>query len=350
MRRAAHAAGIITTFTSSQLQLRSEPEAAAVSVLQEHGLHLSQHDSMLLIDAGGGTVDLSLHEVTAAASSSNNSSSSGGSSSSYRLKELVPCTAELAGASFVDTAFTAYLLRTTGLSEQDWQEWKSQNLIRSQRLMTNEWESAKRAFGLSGQLQRVEVLLPQSLIAVLPDSMREQLEASNDILQIPANDMRSELFDPSISRIISGALKMLAVVGTADYIFLAGGFSENPYLRSELEKALGHRAAKGFWTCSNGGSAVLKGEWLLAPAQTLIESVSQSLCMVTESYVADMLGLQHHHGNDCCCCQQLLACLLWLQSICIENSSRCSLRPGGPRSRQQAVYRCVQPHAVCYTC
>jgi molecular chaperone DnaK (HSP70) len=252
MRRAAQNAGIVTPLTSSQLQLRSEPEAAAVSLLQEHRLHLDQHDSMLLIDAGGGTVDLSLHEVTAAASSS---------SSSYRLKELVPCTAELAGASFVDTAFTAYLLQKTGLSQQQWQDWKSRNQIRSQRLMTNEWETVKRAFG-SSRMQDIEIELPQNLISVLPEQFQEQLEANENMLRIPADDVRRELFDPCIAKIISGAQKMLAVVGSADYILLAGGFSESPYLRSELERALKNRATKGFWTCSNGGSAVLKGEWL----------------------------------------------------------------------------------------
>jgi molecular chaperone DnaK (HSP70) len=282
MRRAAQNAGIITTLTSSQLQLRSEPEAAAVSVLQEHDLHLSQHDSMLLIDAGGGTVDLSLHEVTSAG---------GSSSSSYRLKELVPCTAELAGASFVDTAFTSYLLRKTGLSEQEWHEWKSQNQIRAQRLMTNEWESAKRAFGSSSSssssgrgLQDIETELPQTLIAVLPDQFREQLEANENMCRIPANDVRSKLFDPCIAKIISGAQKMLAVVGTADYIFLAGGFSESPYLRSELQRVLGRRASQGFWTCSNGGSAVLKGEWLLAPAHGWSNSAGRPGWVISSSF------------------------------------------------------------------
>jgi hypothetical protein len=252
MRQAAHSAGITATLTSQQLQMRGEPEAAAVSVLQEHAVQLSQYDSLLLIDEGGGTVDLSLHEVASAASSSSSSSSS------FCLKELVPCAAELAGASFVDAAFAAHLLHATALSRQQWQAWVHQ-YPGQHRLLKKNWEIAKRGFGLGGQAA-LSVELPQGLINQLPEPVAEQLMDNHNCLVIAAEVACCQLFDPCIAKVISRTQQLLSVVGSADFIFLAGGFSESPYLRSWLQQALCHRAAKGLFTCSNGSSAVLKGE------------------------------------------------------------------------------------------
>lgn len=64
MRQAAYGAGMIDTRDSPFLQFRTEPESAAIAVMQEHGHSIRQGDTAMVIDAGGGTVDFSLHELS----------------------------------------------------------------------------------------------------------------------------------------------------------------------------------------------------------------------------------------------------------------------------------------------
>jgi molecular chaperone DnaK (HSP70) len=69
MREAAMAAGFVGTVNSSNLVIATEPEAAALAVGQKQTeLTPLAHSggSFMVIDMGGGTIDMTIHEVQSA--------------------------------------------------------------------------------------------------------------------------------------------------------------------------------------------------------------------------------------------------------------------------------------------
>ena len=100
MRAAAHQAGMITTLDSPDLTITYEPEAAALYALR-HGTNRLRHgDTFMIVDAGGGTVDITLHSVD--------------DSDLLRgpvLAEEVPGGATLTGGTFVDSQWQAAFIR-----------------------------------------------------------------------------------------------------------------------------------------------------------------------------------------------------------------------------------------------
>lgn len=63
MRKAAFEAGITTSLDSDALVLLHEPEAAALYAMQKAEMGLTNGTSFLIIDAGGGTTDITMHNV-----------------------------------------------------------------------------------------------------------------------------------------------------------------------------------------------------------------------------------------------------------------------------------------------
>ena len=81
------------------LQMISEPEAAAVAVLKDRirATSLAKNDVYVVVDAGGGTVDLTSYQVD--------------SVEPLRLKEAAPGTGDVCGATFLEVNFRK-MLRT----------------------------------------------------------------------------------------------------------------------------------------------------------------------------------------------------------------------------------------------
>jgi molecular chaperone DnaK (HSP70) len=64
MREAAMDAGIITSLQSASLVIATEPEAAALAAQQRKDLMgLTAGGKFMVIDMGGGTVDMTIHKV-----------------------------------------------------------------------------------------------------------------------------------------------------------------------------------------------------------------------------------------------------------------------------------------------
>jgi hypothetical protein len=62
MRRAAHEAGLIPEESSDRLELALEPEAACIACEAENPA-LENGDTFMVLDCGGGTVDITMHRV-----------------------------------------------------------------------------------------------------------------------------------------------------------------------------------------------------------------------------------------------------------------------------------------------
>ncbi|CAN0209375.1 unnamed protein product, partial [Scytosiphon promiscuus] len=96
MRVAAHKAGLINTVDSPQLRLCLEPEAAYLAVgIKDDPERFQPGNQMMIVDCGGGTVDITTHEVL--------------STTPLRLKEIRPPTGGPWGSTYVDKAFVAWL-------------------------------------------------------------------------------------------------------------------------------------------------------------------------------------------------------------------------------------------------
>ena len=129
MRHAAYYAGIISTVDSPQLHLCLEPEAACLAVnLKEAPRMCTQGTTMMIVDCGGGTVDITSHEIL--------------SSKPLRLKEVLPPSGGQWGSSCVDDAFKDWFRGFLGVSIFD--QVKHSAAFFSLML---QWEDAKTNFG-----------------------------------------------------------------------------------------------------------------------------------------------------------------------------------------------------------
>ena len=95
MRVAASQAGLIDTESSEQLELALEPEAACVACETESA-NLEQGDTFMILDAGGGTVDITMHTVRSPLPS-------------LKLDELCAPSGGPWGSTYVDAEFEQFI-------------------------------------------------------------------------------------------------------------------------------------------------------------------------------------------------------------------------------------------------
>ncbi|KAF6254621.1 hypothetical protein COO60DRAFT_300966 [Scenedesmus sp. NREL 46B-D3] len=230
MREAALDADIIPTLHSPALMLATEPEAAALIVQQRS--HLTGLGSgvrrFMVIDMGGGTVDMTLHKSEAALQ--------GGD---LVLTEVTHRECLPEGATCVDARFLEHLAGQLG--GDTYADWASDPANAGDLLDFKymEWEACKCSFGGSNNAAApVQVSVPYSLVYSADDSTRDELEKEGNRMLLP-HDVMASFFKPSLEAIAAKAKDMLARAGGADTVVLVGGFSGSKhaicYLRGKLE-------------------------------------------------------------------------------------------------------------------
>ena len=128
MRVAAHKAGITATIDSPSLQLCLEPEAACLAMTSIEAPNLAQAGTkVMILDCGGGTVDITTHEVL--------------STSPLRLKELRPPTGGAWGSTCVDSAFMRWC--RVFLGEDHYDQVRGSAAFYS---LLRQWEEGKTTF------------------------------------------------------------------------------------------------------------------------------------------------------------------------------------------------------------
>ena len=105
-------------------------------------LHRVTGDVVLVVDLGGGTVDFTVHELVAG----------GAADGADHFKEVCCRRAELAGSTFLDDRFEAYLAERLGLGESGYAAWKDEKPRHWLSLM-HAWEDQKRTFGEGDELR-----------------------------------------------------------------------------------------------------------------------------------------------------------------------------------------------------
>ncbi|KAG0580945.1 hypothetical protein KC19_4G212300 [Ceratodon purpureus] len=229
MRLCAEMAGLVQeqdddAGSPHPLKLLIEPEAASVYCQMKLTDHeWNKGDKFLVVDCGGGTVDLVLHEKL-------------GSGSSVSVREVQESSGDLCGGYQVDEEFFRFLKRKISCFERFERQYPATVLAFSQ-----EWERMK--FAYAGEMKDEHVELPPKLAAMWEDCSTDSLPndfISYDELLLTNADMKA-IFDPVVNKIL--LLISLRMVADLKSIMVVGGFSASPYLMRRIRETFGGRVA-----------------------------------------------------------------------------------------------------------
>lgn len=261
MKKAAYAANLCTSENPSQESFRLvlEPEAAAVfclDVLKRQGHELPDGITFLIVDAGGGTVDLTSHRKVAGT-----------------LKEINPGSGGSCGSSILDERFLAFL--ETEISPPVLNDLKHNNKLAFLELMAK-WEEFKCTIDSLSTDYMLQIPAPV-----------QQFFANNQIkctgyrgitgkFKISASQIR-DIFEPVIREIstlvenqISQAMEESNV--KFDYIFIVGGFGQSKVLQNEITEKFSSKISKSVFAPNKGGEAIVDGAILYAANASVIST------------------------------------------------------------------------------
>ncbi|CAG8657378.1 4405_t:CDS:2 [Cetraspora pellucida] len=231
MRDCAYKAGLLNDTIESHLEFTTEPEAAALhclSVIEEH--NLIEGDTYLVVDCGGGTVDLTMRTIQ----------------SGKKLKEETERTGDLCGSTYVDQEFIDFMGRTVGFTAL--QRLRSYAYGDLQKLVHRFFcENVKLPFtGDPDEFETIELDLERqcpSLIKYITGAERTNLENNEWIIELEFETVK-KMFDPVVEKIIkliNDQLLDLKEHRKCMAMFLVGGFSESPYLRKRIRERFQER-------------------------------------------------------------------------------------------------------------
>jgi molecular chaperone DnaK (HSP70) len=229
MRRAAIKAELITDSESDQerLLLVLEPEAAAIYCQEKDQSQLEAGKRFMVVDCGGGTVDITVHQV----------SSHGG------LDEVAEGTGGAYGSTYVDKEFREYLANK--LTTQALVRYEEEDPIGWLELMAN-WERKKCDFDpATTDITYFEI--PNRLYRILSKDYPQVLtqlanEQDGDDEKVHLNkDMMQEIFKPVLDGLVQKVKEQFVRLGDrgCDILYLVGGFSTSPVLRQRVKQEFG---------------------------------------------------------------------------------------------------------------
>jgi hypothetical protein len=219
-----------------------EPEAASYSVQRQPSVSIEPHQRYMIVDCGGGTVDLVTHELQ----------------EDGTVKEVAVGSGGCCGGTYVDQAYLLYLGEQFPFLGQFKRTKQSHYL----KMLAN-WEMTKTNF--TGTDRSTIIDFPPGFLAVASEHLDvETLADLEDGFEISAADMRA-LFDGVVDRILELVDKQLADSGLVHRIVFVGGFSRSKYLQQRAKTALETEETNVVFPPSPE-SAVLRGAVLLRAA------------------------------------------------------------------------------------
>ncbi|RXN35418.1 heat shock 70 kDa 12B [Labeo rohita] len=287
MREAAYLAGLVTPDSPEQLLIALEPEAASIYCrkLRLHqvidlsqrpitnGLEVDgsrpfdssfrQGDRYIVADCGGGTVDLTVHQIEQPQGT---------------LKELYKASGGPYGAVGVDLAFEAMLCQIFGA---DFIENFKAKRPAAWVDLTIAFEARKRT-AAPGRANSLNISLPFSFIDFYKRHRGQSVEtalrksnmnfikwSSQGMLRLSAEAM-NELFQPTINNIIKHIENLMQKeeVKGVRFLFLVGGFAESPMLQRAAQNALGRNCR--IIIPHDVGLTILKGAVLFGLDPTVV--------------------------------------------------------------------------------
>lgn len=231
MRQAAIMAGLISNEEKDRdrLLLVLEPEAAAIFCQEKDQAQLDIGKRFMIVDCGGGTVDITTHEV----------SSHGG------LEELAEGTGGAYGSTYVDKEFREYLSKK--LSAPALIRYEEEDPLGWLELMAD-WERKKCSFDPSTTSityfdipNRLYKILSKDYPQVL-EKIAEEQDGEDEKIHLSKHLMQ-EMFTPVLDGLIQKIKDQFMRLDTrgCDILYLVGGFSTSPVLRQRVQQEFGSK-------------------------------------------------------------------------------------------------------------
>ncbi|RIB06646.1 hypothetical protein C2G38_2046625 [Gigaspora rosea] len=223
MRECMYSAGYLEHRASENLEFTTEPEAAAIycmKTLNEH--HLSVGSSFLIVDCGGGTVDLTTRTLLPG----------------MKLGEITERSGDLCGSSYVDREFLKFLGRKLGFAAM--KKLKENHYGQMQYLVQQFCSRVKFSFNgnpneYTPKELDIERICP-ALMQYVTGQAKEQMEESEWLIELDFQTVR-EMFDPVVKKIIDLIQRQCASTERrCAAMFLVGGFSESQYLQNQIRR------------------------------------------------------------------------------------------------------------------
>ncbi|XP_032424333.1 heat shock 70 kDa protein 12A-like isoform X1 [Xiphophorus hellerii] len=233
MREAATQAGIVTEGTEDKLMIALEPEAASVwcKKLPSDGFITQNHNSdsldqtpgtqSIIVDCGGGTIDITVHEVLKRGA----------------LKEKHKASGNNLGGKTVDRKFKKFIreIFTDGV----WDEYKEMYPSEVQRMIF-EFRCLKQVD------EDIEIPCPFNLgkLARKKKDIEKFFESvqgaswNKGVIKISKEKLRS-FYDESLQGMTKSLKEILEKDLNIDFILLVGGFADSQILRQHIIEQFG---------------------------------------------------------------------------------------------------------------
>ncbi|XP_019623425.1 PREDICTED: heat shock 70 kDa protein 12A-like [Branchiostoma belcheri] len=242
MREAAYDANIVSKANAKKLVIALEPESASLfcrelPVNQFAGeregdgsdtLNMAPGTRYMVVDCGGGTVDITVHEVRPDNRVKEAYAATGGAWGGTQVDEqFVALTEEVFDKSFIDDYRSSY--------PSEWQQWMD-SFETKKRSTTS--ESGSVNFPIHYHFNDFHKRVKGSDVKESIDNCDvERVRFSNGFLCIQGETMR-ELFKDVIDDILDHVETLMRKKGLSNlaYVFLVGGFSESPLLQHAFKK------------------------------------------------------------------------------------------------------------------
>ncbi|KAL9652414.1 hypothetical protein ABK040_012069 [Willaertia magna] len=284
-KEAAQLAGIIkkTDVREDDFLFAPEPEAAAAYCLKwlEETGNAFVGEKFLIVDAGGGTVDLTSHILVKEGKVN-------------KLKSLTTGSGDSCGSSYLDMNFISVLESIFGKDVID--KLKQEEPISFEEMMIS-WESKKRNIK---SLKKTEYFVPDSgIVAFLEkhcDLSNIRLFKLNKIFL--TSELLKKIFDPILEKVenlIIEEINQLRITqndqsSEFDSIFIVGGFGESQVLQSMIIDKFQTNKCKVLIPETPGG-AIVKGAVCLGVDPSLIASRRMRLSYGMKTYKSFQNGV-----------------------------------------------------------
>ncbi|CAG8440520.1 uncharacterized protein OCT59_009835 [Rhizophagus irregularis] len=220
MRDCAFNANLIKERDSRYLLFITEPAAAAIHCLNSSEKNkLKPEDSFIVVDCGGGAVNLTSHKLL----------------EDNKISELTESTSGNCGSSLIDKKFVEFLGRKLGSSTIESLEKNHYNIL--QYIVQEFCKEVKIPFtGQKSEFQRYEIVL-ENYPSIIEEARKQGFLKESDSVWVEFSDVRG-MFDPLINKIIDLIKGQLAQQPNkkSSVIMLVGGFSESKYLQDRIIK------------------------------------------------------------------------------------------------------------------
>ena len=176
--------------------------------------------NFMIVDCGGGTVDITTYKLL-----ENN-----------RLSENIERVGNYCGSTFVDRQFINFLGRVLGFRAMDLL--RNNHYEQLQYIIQEFCDKAKHPFTGDDPDFMYELNIIEDcpeLLQYVSGEEKEKMEEREWIIDINYNTIK-KMFDPFIERILSMIRMQLVNSKNCSVIFLAGGFSQSKYLQERIKQ------------------------------------------------------------------------------------------------------------------